>query len=75
MAFTFSKQQQQLRKVVEGIGSGENWLPAYLDKKYYKLEKYPLARASFLRFYNLGDKAELPFYISCFLLEINPDVA
>lgn len=49
-------------------------LPAYLDKEYYKLEKDPLAGASFLRFYHLGDTAELPFYISCFFLEVNPDV-
>ncbi len=28
MAFTF-EQQQQIREVVEGIGSGDNWLPAY----------------------------------------------
>ncbi len=31
MAFTF-EQQQQIREVVEGIGLGENCLPAYLDK-------------------------------------------
>ncbi len=33
MAFTFSQEQlQKIREVVEGKGSGENCLPAYLDK-------------------------------------------
>ena len=43
-------------------------LPTYLDKR-------PSAEMSHLRFYNLGDNAELPFYIRCHFHEINPDVA
>ena len=50
-------------------------LPTYLDKITFNLEKKPSAGMSHLRFYHLGDKAELPFYIRCHFHEINPDVA
>lgn len=50
-------------------------LPTYLDKISFNEEEKPSAGMSHLRFYNLGDKAELPFYISCLFLEMNPDVA
>lgn len=49
-------------------------LPAYLDKIPFNLDKKPSAGMSYLKFYHLGDKAVLPFYIDCLFHEINPDV-
>lgn len=49
-------------------------LPAFLDKKYFNPNKKSLGGMSYLKFYHLGDTAELPFYIDCLFHGLNIDV-